>query len=74
VLLGSSLNEAPFPRKTFAIPHVVTIASPSPSTSNFVCGSLSWAAALISCKLFMVTILRVRFVPEFGMNRVYRGK
>jgi hypothetical protein len=35
---------------------------------------LSWAAALISCKLFMVTILRVRFVPEFGMNRVYRGK
>jgi hypothetical protein len=35
---------------------------------------LSWAAAFISCRLCMVTILRERFVPGFGMHGVYRGK
>ena len=72
--LGSSPNEAPFPRKTRAMPQVVTIASPSPSTRSLVWESLSWAAALISCKLCMVTILRERFVPGFSMHGVYRGK
>jgi hypothetical protein len=73
-LLGSSPNEAPFPRKTRAMPQVVTIASPSPSTRSLVWESLSWAAAFISCRLCMVTILRERFVPGFGMHGVYRGK
>src|ERR1700687_4482574 len=47
------------------------MASPSPRTSSFVCGSFSWAASFISCRLCIVTILRERFVPEFGMDRGY---
>jgi len=68
--LGSSPNEAPVPRNTRAIPQVVTIASPSPNTRSLVWESLSWAAAFISCKLCIVTILRERFVPEFGMDPI----
>lgn len=55
------------------MPQVVRIASPSPSTSSLVCESFSWTAAFISFKLCMVTILRERLVPEFGMDREYRG-
>jgi hypothetical protein len=55
------------------MPQVVRIASPSPSTSNLVCESFSWTAAFISFKLWIVTILRERFVPGFDMDPEYRG-
>ena len=71
--MGSSPNEGLFPRKTRAMPQVVRIASPSPSTSNLVCESFSWTAAFISFKLCIVTILRERFVPGFDMDPEYRG-
>jgi hypothetical protein len=70
---GSPANRLPFPKKSRAWPQVVTIASPRPSTSSFVCGSFSCAAAFISCRLCMVTILAERFAPGFGMEREYRG-
>ena len=68
-LLGSS-PKVPLPKKTRAMPQVVTMASPRPSISTFVWGSFSCAATFISCKLCMVTILRGRFVPELGMSQV----
>ena len=49
------------------------MASPSPSTSSLVCESFSWTAAFISFKLWMVTILRARLVPELDMEPEYRG-
>jgi tetratricopeptide (TPR) repeat protein len=73
VLLGSSLNEGLFPRKTRAIPQVVRMASPSPSTSSLVCESFSWTAAFISFKLWMVTILRARLGLELDMEPEYPG-
>ena len=73
MLLRESPNKLPLPKNARAVPHVVTIASPSPSTRSFVCGAFSRAAVFISSKLCMVTIFWARFVPEFGMNREYRG-
>lgn len=73
MLLRESPNKLLFPKNARAVPQVVTIASPSPSTRSFVCGSFSRAAVFISSKLCMVTILGARFVPEFDMNQEYRG-
>jgi hypothetical protein len=73
VLLRESPNKLPFPKNARAVPQVVTIASPSPSTRSFVCGAFSRAAIFISSKLCMVTIFGACFVPEFDMNREYRG-
>ncbi len=55
------------------MPQVVRMASPRPSTSSLVCESFSWTAAFISFKLWMVTILRARLVPELDMDLEYRG-
>src|ERR1700730_11483096 len=73
VLLRESPNKLPSPKNARAVPQVVTIASPSPSTRSFVCGAFSRAAVFISSKLCMVTIFGARLVPEFDMNREYRG-
>jgi hypothetical protein len=73
VLLRESPNRLPFPKNARAVPQVVTIASPSPSIRSFVYRAFSRAAVFISSKLCMVTIFGARFIPEFYVNREYRG-